>query len=168
MAVFGEQFSSGDQSAMKKELWELGFQTCPACKEKKIKGVTHGAGCRMNGDAYGTEVFTCTNCAWSTSFQWDEASETYYYETQFWKRKDDVRSWGVSQIRKLLEDNGMDEIFVKTCEKEAVDGEVLFRHPPILTRSFMANHVKWKVSDETINKFAEVYKKITKKELQDG
>jgi hypothetical protein len=46
------------------------------------------AGCRSNGDGYGTDVFTCVTCQWSTSFQYDEASDTYYYETRFWKREE--------------------------------------------------------------------------------
>lgn len=36
----------------------------------------------MNGDAYGTDEFNCDDCKWSTSFQWDEASDTHYYETR--------------------------------------------------------------------------------------
>lgn len=60
-----------------------------AVKKQKssIQSVDHVAGCRMNGDAYGTTVFTCTECNWKTSFQYDEASDdSYYYETRFWDR----------------------------------------------------------------------------------
>ena len=39
----------------------------------------------MNGDAYGTDTHECKDCKWLTSFQWDESSEHYYYETRGWK-----------------------------------------------------------------------------------
>lgn len=41
---------------------------------------THSAGCRHNGDGYGTEVYRCKQCEWTTSFQYDDASDCYYYE----------------------------------------------------------------------------------------
>jgi hypothetical protein len=40
----------------------------------------------MNGDGYGTTEFRCRKCGWLTSFQYDDAAETYYYETSGWKR----------------------------------------------------------------------------------
>jgi hypothetical protein len=41
----------------------------------------------MNGDAYGTTVFRCSACQWTTSFQYDDASDVYYYETRGWKEQ---------------------------------------------------------------------------------
>ena len=82
---FGEQFSRGDQGENKQLFWKSGFKTCPKCKKNDIKSDNHPAGCRHNGDGYGTEVYKCEHCDWHTSFQWDEAAETYYYETKYWK-----------------------------------------------------------------------------------
>lgn len=47
----------------------------------------HVAGCRHNGDGYGTEVFTCQTCQWCTSFQYDEQGDSYYYEMDYLYRK---------------------------------------------------------------------------------
>lgn len=87
MAACGSQFSSGDQGNKREEFWRHGFSTCPSCGLKDISMETCCAGCRMNGDGYGTEVYTCKNCKWTTSFQYDEASDHYYYETRFWTRE---------------------------------------------------------------------------------
>eukprot|EP00349_Pseudokeronopsis_sp_Brazil_P008764 CAMPEP_0202971656 /NCGR_PEP_ID=MMETSP1396-20130829/29198_1 /ASSEMBLY_ACC=CAM_ASM_000872 /TAXON_ID= /ORGANISM="Pseudokeronopsis sp., Strain Brazil" /LENGTH=98 /DNA_ID=CAMNT_0049701243 /DNA_START=159 /DNA_END=455 /DNA_ORIENTATION=- len=86
MASWGQQYSTGDQSHSNRvKFWKSGFRTCPCCDESEIQSVCDCAGCRRNGDAYGTEVFTCRKCQWTTSFQYDDASDTYYYETRFWK-----------------------------------------------------------------------------------
>ena len=86
MGSWGEQFSTGDQSReSRKEFANSGFSTCPKCKQSKIKEERHSAGCRMNGDGYGTTVFECLECKWKTSFQYDDASDVYYYETRGWK-----------------------------------------------------------------------------------
>lgn len=85
MASWGAQFSSGDQGNLKEVFWR-NMGRCPKCQEEKIKKDTHSAGCRMNGDGYGTDVFSCQSCGWTTSFQYDDASDTYYYETRFWER----------------------------------------------------------------------------------
>jgi hypothetical protein len=89
MASWGSQFSSGDQGNNKEIFWRNGFRKCPACGvEGNIKKCNHVAGCRHNGDGYGTETFTCQDCQWNTSFQYDDASEDcYYYETRFWSRE---------------------------------------------------------------------------------
>ncbi len=85
MGSWGEQYSVGDQSQdSRKVFWQSGFSTCPLCNQKKIKNTVNCAGCRHNGDGYGTEDFTCTNCNWTTSFQYDEADSPYYYETRYW------------------------------------------------------------------------------------
>mmetsp|Transcript_11280 Transcript_11280/g.23086 ORF Transcript_11280/g.23086 Transcript_11280/m.23086 type:complete len:189 (-) Transcript_11280:1937-2503(-) len=90
MAAWGSQFSTGDQGN-REEFWRSGFQTCQnsSCQSRKqdpkpktIRSEDVPAGCRMNGDGYGTTVFTCSECGWKTSFQYDDASEPYYYETR--------------------------------------------------------------------------------------
>ena len=86
MAAFGEQFSSGDQSIeSRKAFYASNFASCVKCHDKNMVEDRRVAGCRMNGDAYGTTVFACALCKWSTSFQWDDAADCYYYETRDWK-----------------------------------------------------------------------------------
>ena len=86
MGSWGEQFSTGDQSRTNREaLWMSDFKKCPSCGECKIINNVVSAGCRHNGDGYGTETFECSNCHWLTSFQYDEAGDIYYYETRFWR-----------------------------------------------------------------------------------
>ena len=87
MTSWASQFSSGDQGNYKEDFWRNGFKTCPKCAVSKITKDSHGAGCRHNGDGYGTDVFTCQKCGWSTSFQYDDAAEYYYYETRLWDRE---------------------------------------------------------------------------------
>lgn len=88
MAVVKDQYSTGDQSGKRQEFWASGMKTCPECKSDKGFDTVHDVcGVRHNGDAYGVDVFTCKNCGWKTSFQWDEAGDgAYYYETQWWSR----------------------------------------------------------------------------------
>jgi len=86
MTTVGEQFRSGDQGDARERLWRSGFSTCPSCSAKEIKSEDHVAGVRHNGDGYGTTTFKCGKCKWNTSFQYDEAAETYYYETKSWDR----------------------------------------------------------------------------------
>ena len=94
MVSIGSQFSVGEQSrSIREAFWRSGFSKCQnmSCSstengEKTIQSEDHVAGCRMNGDGYGTTVFTCRVCGWQTSFQYDEASEIYYYETEGYKR----------------------------------------------------------------------------------
>mmetsp|Transcript_24052 Transcript_24052/g.33611 ORF Transcript_24052/g.33611 Transcript_24052/m.33611 type:complete len:225 (-) Transcript_24052:172-846(-) len=104
MAAWGSQFSSGEQSQnVKESFWRSGFSVCQntSCSsrntnsgdnnwknknnKKTIGSKDFPAGCRMNGDGYGTTVFTCAKCNWQTSFQYDDAAEVYYYETQHYK-----------------------------------------------------------------------------------
>lgn len=80
MGSWGEQFSSGDQGAARRAFYDHGRSSCPQCQSTEIGLEKHVAGCRHNGDGYGTEVFTCNTCQWSTSFQYDEAGDCYYYE----------------------------------------------------------------------------------------
>lgn len=88
MVSIGSQFSTGDQGSNKLSFWSSGYKTCQGCSAKDtIKGEDHVAGCRYNGDAYGTTVFKCQDCGWKTSFQYDEASDVYYYETRDYKER---------------------------------------------------------------------------------
>ena len=75
MASWGEQYSTGDQGNFKRLFWESSYSVCPLCDGKEIKNTKVCAGCRYNGDGYGTEEFECTKCQWKTSFQYDEAGE---------------------------------------------------------------------------------------------
>ena len=85
MASWGTQFSTGDQfRGSREDFWKSGFKVCQSCGKSKITSRTEVAGCRHNGDGYGTEVFTCGECGWETSFQYDEAGDSYYYETRYW------------------------------------------------------------------------------------
>ena len=88
MASWSNQFSTGDQGSNKEAFWRTGFKLCQQCHESgTIETNEVPAGCRMNGYAYGTTVFTCGSCGWKTSFQWDEAGEgPYYYETRGYTR----------------------------------------------------------------------------------
>lgn len=94
MVSLGEQFSVGDQTKESRyTFWKNAYQTCPVCNGKKINKTSHSAGCRHNGDGYGTDVFECSDCTWCTSFQYDDAAEVYYYETtEFRKRWEDERT----------------------------------------------------------------------------
>lgn len=194
------------------------MRKCPQCKEQDIKSETNCAGCRHNGDGYGTEEFKCGKCGWMTSFQYDDAAQTYYYETANWKRTtapdpnkvpmhcnwlnglgiwkcihssvtdndeppaaapsppplamtqskrraSDISGWGVHTVAKALTGEGMPAHAVDIFKKEEVDGEVLFRQPPIITRSFMMDHPKWKLKEEEVDMFAPIFKKMTGKEL---
>lgn len=93
MSAWGEQFSSGDQTVENRKIfYNSHFKKCPNCLKKNpdldksnIEAKKHTAGCRMNGDAYGTTVFVCLDCKWETSFQWDDSSDDYYYEPKYWQ-----------------------------------------------------------------------------------
>lgn len=87
MTSWASQFSSGAQGESREEFWRNGFRTCPRCNNSNVISDVRPAGCRMSGDAYGTEEYTCQDCKWQTSFQYDEAAEVYYYETRFWSRE---------------------------------------------------------------------------------
>ena len=80
MSSWGQQFSSGDHGPNRANFYHSGMRTCPSCGGTDIKDERHVAGCRHNGDGYGTEVYSCDKCDWSTSFQYDEAGDTYYYD----------------------------------------------------------------------------------------
>ena len=88
MGSWGEQFSTGDQGDERVTFFKNNRSTCPVCQGKDIKLDSHVAGCRHNGDGYGTEVFTCQSCQWTTSFQYDEQGDSYYYEMDYLYRKE--------------------------------------------------------------------------------
>jgi RNase P subunit RPR2 len=93
MSVWGSQFKVGDQNEeIRRAFWGTLCKKCPKCEKMNVKEEKHTAGCRMNGDAYGTNVFTCQDCNWQTSFQWDEQSDNYWYETLGWKILDEYKS----------------------------------------------------------------------------
>ena len=90
MFINEEQFEPGDQGPLKKVFFKSSFQACPQCLEKQIEKKNHTQGCRMNGDGYGSTLFICVSCQWRTSFLYDDASDVYYYETQYWHDADPV------------------------------------------------------------------------------
>ena len=153
------QFSVGDQnSSIRIAFWSSGFSKCQeqSChshiddeEEKKpkkeepswvkrqrkrtIRSEDHVAGCRMNGDAYGTTVFTCTVCGWETSFQYDDASEPYYYETRSWNREPSPKKkyvwnpWDGVNVRDWLQNDLKvgDSILSKCTEFGLLQGRML-------------------------------------------
>lgn len=87
MGSWGSQFTTGDQTSGNREtFWKNNYNKCPSCNKSNIKEDKEVAGCRHNGDGYGTCVFTCQDCNWVTSFQYDEADNgsPYFYETRYW------------------------------------------------------------------------------------
>jgi uncharacterized protein with PIN domain len=82
MAWFGEQYSIGDQTVeTRQKFMRSHFKVCPICSSQNITLLKHDvAAVRMNGDAYGTDVYSCQKCKWLTSYEWDDSSEHYYYE----------------------------------------------------------------------------------------
>lgn len=78
MSSWGKQFSVGDQGTGRKDFWSTGYSACPTCQSQKITHETHCAGCRHNGDGYGTEVYKCEGCGWETSYQYDEACKSKF------------------------------------------------------------------------------------------
>jgi hypothetical protein len=84
MGSWGEQYSTGDQSMCSRELfWGNNYGICPICEKSNIIEEKDCAGCRHNGDGYGTCVFKCKDCNWTTSFQYDESDTPYFYETRY-------------------------------------------------------------------------------------
>ncbi len=81
------QFKCGDQTDESRIKFFINkFEKCVRCQSVNINKSEHKSGCRWNGDAYGTDVFSCNECKWITSFQWDEAGDSaYYYETEYFK-----------------------------------------------------------------------------------
>ena len=126
MASIGEQFSCGDQSKDSRyRFWNEGFQICPVCKSKNIRKTSEVAGVRHNGDAYGTDVFVCSDCKWMTSFQYDDASETYYYETVEFRRRweeerhpkvyRDLTNEDKTKYLKLYQQNRITHDMIRAC-----------------------------------------------------
>lgn len=82
MSSWGTQFREGDQGWNRVLFWDSSYSVCPNCQGKDLSHIDYTAGCRHNGDGYGTTVYTCKGCSWSTSFQYDESDSPYYYETR--------------------------------------------------------------------------------------
>ena len=59
----------------KRKLWKSKFKVCPACQQRAIESEYITFGGRMNGDGYGTTLYTCKKCDWSTDFPWDEGGD---------------------------------------------------------------------------------------------
>ncbi len=109
------QFSCGDQTKeCRSSFAESDFKICPKCHSTEIDTKVHGANCRMNGDAFGTDVFTCKLCNWITSFQWDEGGDyPYYYEIIYfdyykeeWEKIQKIQREEYKQMRESREERG--------------------------------------------------------------
>lgn len=72
------------------QFWKDNYRICPSCRKTNISEDKQCQDCRHNGDAYGTTVFTCMDCGWSTSFLYDEADTPYFYETRNYGKIDDT------------------------------------------------------------------------------
>ncbi len=71
--------------AEKRAFYEAGMDSCPRCKNAGIFSSFYGRNGRVNGDGYGTERFTCSQCAFTVDFQYDEASDYgHYYQAARW------------------------------------------------------------------------------------
>jgi hypothetical protein len=83
------QFSQGDQRDEARYLFVKNrYKKCVLCESDEIEETNHVAGGRWSGGCYGTDVFTCKKCGWTTSFQYDEDSEPpCYYETHRWLKR---------------------------------------------------------------------------------
>lgn len=57
--------------------------SCSSCGSHDVTTDRQVEDCRHNGDAYGTEIVTCKKCGYSQSHKFDDAAETYYYETAY-------------------------------------------------------------------------------------
>ena len=108
MSVHGREFAKGDQSTQsRRKFWKSGYKSCPNCNKDLIKAAAFSAGCRHNGDGYGTTVFSCEKdgCNWQTSFLYDEGGDgPYYHETRSWAAEEERRRQGMSDtenIRKI-------------------------------------------------------------------
>ncbi|RYH08465.1 hypothetical protein EON65_40895 [archaeon] len=59
------------------------WDKCHSCGSSDLKTDREVEECRRNGDAYGTETISCRVCNWSTTNKFDDAADTYYYETAY-------------------------------------------------------------------------------------
>lgn len=82
MASWDEQFACGNQQQdIRLLFYQSHFKICQQCLSTNTMTCEQFvSGCRHNGDGYGTEVYTCQSCNWSTSYLYDEAGDSYYYE----------------------------------------------------------------------------------------
>jgi len=78
------QYKEGDQGPNKVKFWKSGLKKCPKCGKTDIQRKQDVCGCRMNGDGYGVELFTCLSCKWKTSFLYDDVDDFYFYEARNW------------------------------------------------------------------------------------
>lgn len=59
------------------------WDKCHSCGSDDLNVDREVEDCRRNGDAYGRETLTCKKCGWSTTNRFDDAADTYYYETAY-------------------------------------------------------------------------------------
>lgn len=142
MVSIGSQFSTGDQDErVRVAIWQSGFSKCQrtttavACTriehtQNTITSKDFPAGCRMNGDAYGTTVFSCRECGWETSFQYDGASDDcYYYETRYYciepKAPKEPHLWETIQLQEWFITSKIDPRIQSKLRVYALDGPSL-------------------------------------------
>eukprot|EP00961_Rhodomonas_salina_P183381 2475141-Rhodomonas_salina.1 len=77
MVSLGQQYSIGDQGEEKKNFYLSGMSKCPRCGNG-TRSSSCSAGCRMNGDAYGTDVCT-TNLFWPSVEPWHSYSLVFEF-----------------------------------------------------------------------------------------
>ena len=55
--------------------WNSGLSVCIKCGQRNLESREIRAGVRANGEAHGTDVFTCRteHCGWSVSYLFDDA-----------------------------------------------------------------------------------------------
>lgn len=125
MSVHGQEFAKGDQSYQgRRKFWESGYKCCPACNGNNIKEETHSAGCRHNGDGYGTAVFTCETegCNWRTSFLYDEGGDgPYYHETRSWSTPKETENIKIEYKTLTADKRASFVLMLKQADAEVVE-----------------------------------------------
>ena len=74
----GKTESSSDHSEDDKiAFWNSGLCVCIKCGQRNLVSREIRAGVRNNGEAHGTDVFTCKTegCGWTISLLFDDACE---------------------------------------------------------------------------------------------
>ena len=67
--------TTGDCEEDRIAFWNSGLSVCIKCGKKNLASQEIRAGVRANGEAYGTDVFTCKTeqCGWTVSLLFDDA-----------------------------------------------------------------------------------------------
>lgn len=116
---------------------------------------------RANGDAVGETVVTCPDCGWTASLKFDDAAPSYQTVLTP-KGLRGVQELGVSRILQWLKMCGFREAVVGAFEHELVDGEILLRDPPFVTRERL---FRWGLSAEEVDLFAQRYAELCHREI---